>query len=201
MKPIDADLDRLLRERFAITHADLMSALLALPATQPWAARLTENDAELLDSVGLVDDLEASAGVTASTAVMLAQLYSNAYSATDVAHGLRVNNSRVRQRRLDFTLWALRDDDRWVFPALQFDRLDDRFDGQFTLRGVRGLKQVFPQLLPRKWHPAAVARFLVEPQTELAIDNQPTSVRDWLVHGEELEPVLDLIDVADWAAR
>jgi hypothetical protein len=36
-------------------------------------------------------------------------------------------------------------------------------------------------------------------QPELLIAGQPQSVRDWLLHGESVQPVLDLIDVARWA--
>jgi len=39
------------------------------------------------------------------------------------------------------------------------------------------------------------------PQPELRIGNQPTSVREWLLHGETVEPVLQLLELGQWAAR
>ena len=69
-----------------------------------------------------------------------------------------------------------------------------------TLKHVRGLDRVLPHLLPSGMHPTAVAGFLLTPQSELLIDGQPKSVREWLLHGQPLEPVLNLIDVADWSA-
>jgi hypothetical protein len=46
-----------------------------------------------------------------------------------------------------------------------------------------------------------VARFLLTPQPELRIDGQPNSVRAWLLHGESIQPVVDLIEIGEWAAR
>ena len=69
-----------------------------------------------------------------------------------------------------------------------------------ALKHVRGLDRVLPHLLAKGLHPTAIAGFLQAPQPELLLGGQPTSVREWLLHGEPEAPVLDLIDVGDWAA-
>ena len=54
----------------------------------------------------------------------MARLYSTSYTAAEVADGLGVNDSRVRQRRLAHTLWAIDDGGTWVYPAVQFELVD-----------------------------------------------------------------------------
>jgi hypothetical protein len=85
-----------------------------------------------------------------------------------------------------------------VYPSVQFE-VADNGRGKVTLKQVRGLDQVLPHLLAQNLHPTAVAGFLQSPQPELLIAGQPQSVRDWLLHGEPVQPVLDLIDIARWA--
>ena len=192
------ELDQLLMDRFNLDRADLIAALKSLPAQRPWAATLTEEEADLLDSAGFTEDPEAYAQVAADVIAHMGRLYSTAYTAAEVAQGLGVNDSRVRQRRLAHTLWAIDDGGTWVYPGLQFERVDNG-RGQTALKQVRGLDQVLPGLLAQNRHPTAVAGFLLAPQPELRIQEQPQSVRDWLLHGESVQPVLDLIDVGRWA--
>lgn len=190
------ELDALLRDRFDLHRSDLIAALKSLPAQRPWAATLTAGEARLLDAAGFTEDPEAQAEVAAEVTSRMAQMYATAYTAAELREGLGVSDSRVRQRRLAHTLWAVDDGGNWVYPAVQFETT--RRGG---LKSVRGLDQVLPVLLGRNPHPAAVAGFLLTPQAELRIGNQPTSVRDWLSHGEPVEPVLDLIEIGDLAAR
>lgn len=85
-------------------------------------------------------------------------------------------------------------------PAIQFEIVDRGRDEPLTLKQVRGLDAVLPALLARDLHPTAVAGFLMTAQPDLRIDGQPKSVRDWLLHGESVGPVLELIEIADWTA-
>ena len=188
------ELDQLLMDRFNLDRADLIAALKTLPAQRPWAAALTEEQADLLDSAGFTAEPAAYAPMAAQAIAHMGRLYSTSYTAAEVAKGLGVNASRVRQRRLAKTLWAIDDGGTWVYPSDQFEVTD-----KATLKQVRGLDQVFPHLLAQNLHPTAVAGFLLAPQPELLIAGQPQSVRDWLLHGESVQPVLDLIDVARWA--
>ena len=116
----------------------------------------------------------------------------------EVRDGLGVSDSRVRQRRLAHTLWAIDDGGAWVYPALQFE---NPAGTPLKLRQVRGVDEVLPALLSLGLHPTAVAGFLMTPQPELRIAGQPTSVRDWLLHGEPVAPVLTLIEIGAWASR
>ena len=193
------EFDSLLRDRFDLGRGDLIAALRTLPAHRPWAARLTAGDAALLDSAGFTEEPAAYAQVAADVTTRMARLYATALSPADVAKGLKVNASRVRQRRLEHTLWAIDDGGSWVFPSVQFDLVDSE-DGSSTLNHVRGLDRVLHHLLPLGLHPTSVAGFLLAPQPGLRIDGHPRSVREWLLHGEPAEPVLTLIEIGDWSA-
>ncbi|MCX2933885.1 DNA-binding protein [Mycobacterium sp. CVI_P3] len=192
------ELDQLLLDRFNLHRSDLIAALKTLPAHRPWAATLTADEAQLLDDVGFTEDPEAYAEIAADVTAHMARLYSTAYTAAEVREGLSVNDSRVRQRRLNHTLWAINDGGTWVYPAIQFEIVDR--DKPLKLKQVRGLDEVLPALLARELHPTAVAGLLMTPQPDLRIDGQPKSVREWLLHGESVEPVLGLIEIGEWAA-
>ncbi|QIK50254.1 DNA-binding protein (plasmid) [Gordonia terrae] len=195
MSTVDEDLDELLHDRFGMARKDLVLALRTLPAQRPWAARLTEGEARLLDAAGFTEDPEDYAQIAADTTGHMARLYSTAFSAAEVAKALGVSDSRVRQRRLAHTLWAINDGGSWVFPAPQFHHTESGKD-EF----VRGLDQVLPRLLTRELHPTAIAGFLGSPHPQLSIDGRPSSVKQWLLHGEPVDAVLELLDVADWTA-
>lgn len=194
------ELDQLLRDRFDLGREDLIAALKTLPAHRPWAATLTAGEARLLDDAGFAEDPDAYAEIAADVTAHMARLYSTAYTAAEVASGLGVNDSRVRQRRLNHTLWAIDDGGTWVYPIVQFDLVDNGRDAPLTLKHVRGLDRVLPQLLTKGLHPTAIAGFLLTAQPELLIGGQPKSVREWLLHGEPEDPVLNLVEVGDWSS-
>ncbi|GAC53486.1 MULTISPECIES: hypothetical protein [Gordonia] len=206
MSTVDEDLDELLRDRFGMARKDLVLALRTLPAQRPWAARLTEGEARLLDAAGFTEDPENYAQIAAETTGHMARLYSTAYSAAEAAAVLGVSDSRVRQRRLNHTLWALDDGGSWVFPAPQFHHTTDSDDTESDdtesdgIEFVRGLERVFPRLLTRGLHATAIAGFLESPHPQLSIDGRPSSVKQWLLHGEPVEAVLELLELADWTA-
>ncbi len=194
------ELDQLLLDRFNLHRSDLIAALKTLPAHRPWAATRTADEARLLDDAGFTKDPEAYAEIAADVTAHMARLYSTAYTAAEVRVGLGVNDSRVRQRRLARTLWAINDGGSWMYPAIQFEIVDRGHDEPPKLKQVRGLDEVLPALLARELHPTAIAGFLMTPQPDLRIDGQPKSVREWLLHGESVEPVLGLIEIGEWAA-
>ncbi|MCX6481987.1 MAG: DNA-binding protein [Mycobacterium sp.] len=195
------ELDQLLMDRFNLGRNDLIAALKTLPAHRPGAATLTAEQARLLDNAGFGEDHQAYAEVAADVIEGMARLYSTSHTAADVAQGLGVNDSRIRQRRLAHTLWAIDDGGTWVYPNLQFELVDAGRGRTAALKHLRGLEQVLPHLLRLNLHPMAVAHFLLTPQPELRIDGQPSSVRTWLLHGESVQPVVDLIEIGEWAAR
>lgn len=200
------EFEQLLFDRYSLTQSDMIAALKALPAQRPWAATLTEDEARILDAAGFTEDPDAYREIAGAVTLHMARLYHGAYTASEVKEGLGISDSRVRQRRLDHTLWAINDDGNWVYPSLQFEPIaDSRSETPLTpplpkLKQVRGLAEVLPSLLAQQLHPTAVAGFLLTPQGELQIDGGPTTVRDWLLHGESAKPVLQLIEIGDWAA-
>jgi len=191
------ELDQLLLDRFHLSRADLITALKTIPAHRRWAATLTAEEARLLDDAGFVEDPGAYAEIAADVVAHMARLISTAHTAAVVASGLGVKASRVRQRRLARTLWAIDDGGTWVYPVLQFEPTEE---GVLELKQVRGLDRLLPAL-PLDLHPTSVAGFLLTPQPELRVDGQPKSVLDWLRSGGAVEPILRLVEVADWAAR
>lgn len=192
---VEDELEDLLRDRFGLDRTDLIAGLRLLPAHRPGVAALTVDQSRLLDRVGLEEDPAAYGALSADSIAQAARLISTAYSAADVAEGLGVNDSRVRQRRLARTLWAVDDGGRWVYPAVQFEQ---RPKVTPRLKVIRGLDRVLPAL-PSDLRPTAVAGFLLTPQPDLLVDGRPTSVRDWLISGGNLDSVLAVADVEEWA--
>ena len=190
------ELDQLLQERFNLSRGDLITALKTLPAHRPWAASLTADEARLFDDSGFVEDPDAYTELAVDVLAHTARLISTAYTSGEVASGLGVNESRIRQRRLARNLWAINDNGAWVYPVVQFAKVE----GRDALKQVRGLDQVLPAL-PTDLHPTAVAGFLLTPQEDLTVDGQPRTVRDWLSSGGAVEPVLRLIEIGEWAGR
>lgn len=190
------ELDQLLSERFNLQRADLLAALKTLPAIKPGAASLTEDEVRILDAAGFVEDPVAFAQAAADIVAHTALLINTAYTGPEVAALLGINESRVRQRRLARTLWAIESDGNWVYPTIQFEvnLKTGKPDKQ-----IRGLEQVFAAL-PAGLHPTAVAGLLRTPQTELQVDGQPRSIVEWLRSGGPVDPVLHLIEIGDWAS-
>jgi hypothetical protein len=190
------DLDQLLSERFNLQRADLLAALRTLPAIKPGAAALTAEEARLLDEAGFVEDPVAFAQAAADIVAHTALLINTAYTGPQVAALLGINESRVRQRRLAGALWAIESDGNWLYPAIQFEV---NVKTGKPDRQIRGLERVF-QGLPAGLHPTAVAGLLRTPQMELQVDGRPRSILEWLRSGGPVEPVLELIAIADWAS-
>ncbi len=190
------ELSRLLRDRYDLQIGDIVGALKAMPGGRPSAARLPQHDAALLDQAGFTEDFDAYAQVTIDTVAHTALLITTAASAREVAAALGVNDSRVRQRRIARTLWAIDNGGTWVFPVLQFE--SDPKTGE--TRQIRGLDQVLAAL-PQDLHPTAVAGFLRAPHPDLAIDGYLRTPLEWLRSGGDVAPVLRLVQAADWASR
>jgi hypothetical protein len=186
------ELERLLQERFEISTTQFVDALKFLPITRPWAASLAEDAARLLDEAGLVENPDAFVAAGTEVAGEVARLAVTAFTADEVATGLGISASRVRQKRLAGELWAIPDGQTWVFPILQFETGDD---GGPT-RQVRGLDQVLKQL-PADLHPVAVAGFLRTPQPDL-FHERPRTVIEWLRDGGEVDKAAAVAANADW---
>jgi hypothetical protein len=113
------------------------------------------------------------------TAARFAALLADSEDVAAVAERLGVTRARVRQRALERSLFALREDDEWRFPRAQFA------DGA----PIRGLPAV-AIALPLDIHPVAAWRFLTEPSADLDIADHPTSPLDWLRSGGSPDPIV-----------
>jgi hypothetical protein len=126
-----------------------------------------------------------------------AALMETALSIKEVAQGLGRNESRIRQRLLERSLYGIRRGRNWLLPLFQFE-LEER-QGERTLKGVvPGLDQVLPALSP-ELHPVSVWRWFTSPSTELVGDElgdqspqRPVSPRDWLLAGRNPKAVAEL---------
>lgn len=189
------ELDKLLKDRFDLSRDDFVAALKTLPAIRPWAASLTEDEARLLDDADFGEDAEAYLAAGADIAGHLGRLAITAFTADEVATGLKISASRVRQKRLARELWAIADGQSWLFPISQFER--DHHGG--PVRQIRGLDQVF-KALPPDLHPVAVDGFLRTPQSDLYLD-KPVSPVEWLLGGGDVAEAVAAATVADWYSR
>lgn len=190
------ELDELLYEKYGLRSTDMLAALKSMPAIRPRTAQLSAAEARLLDESGLTEDPEAYAGVAADALAHMGLLVTTALAASEVASSLGVNESRVRQRRIAKSLWAIDDNGAWVFPAMQFE--SDPKTGRRKL--IRGLDRVFAAL-PTDLHPVAVAGFLRTPHPDLTLGGRALTPLQWLGGGGDVDPVLHLVEVADWASR
>lgn len=186
------ELDQLLHDRFDITTTEFVAALKVLPALRPWAASLTENEARLLDDAHFPEDRDAYLAAGTEIAGQVAHLAVTAFTAEEVAHGLGVSASRIRQKRLAGELWAIPDGHSWVFPILQFETADDGGPS----RQVRGLDQIL-KALPAGLHPVAIAGFLRTPQPDLFHDRAMTPV-EWLRDGGDIDQAITAAANTDW---
>lgn len=74
----------------------------------------------MLDDNDFTEDREAFVAAGAEIAGHTAHIAATAFTAEEVATGLGISASRVRQKRLAGELWAIADGQSWVFPVLQF---------------------------------------------------------------------------------
>lgn len=186
------ELEQLLQDRFAISVPDFVAALKEHPSPRRGAAALTEYEAGLLDEVGFAEDFGAFVASDAEAAGQAARLAVTAFTAEEVAAGLGISASRVRQKRLAGELWAIPDGRSWVFPVPQFETGDS---GGPT-RLIRGLDRVLAAL-PADLHPLAVAGFLTTPQGSLYIDRAVTPL-EWLRAGGDVGEAVAAAGSVDW---
>lgn len=110
-----------------------------------------------------------------------------------VAAALGRNESRVRQRLLERSLYGIRRGRNWLLPRFQF-QVEDRQGTPAVKAVVPGIERVLPALGP-ELHPVTVWRWFTSPSTELVDDaapDKPISPRDWLLAGRDPKPVKDL---------
>jgi hypothetical protein len=114
-----------------------------------------------------------------------AALLADSEDVGEVAERLGVTRARVRQRALERSLLAIREDDEWRFPRAQFGgpKSTDGHDAP-----IRGLPAV-SMALPLDLHPVEAWRFLVEPNSDLELADRAVSPIEWLRSGGSPDPV------------
>ncbi|WP_235661547.1 hypothetical protein [Mycobacteroides abscessus] len=191
--PDNNELDALLMDRFEINRTTFVAALKTMSPTRPWAARLPEEDARLLDAADFPEDPSAALAAELQTAGRIGHLVGTAFTVEEVAKGLGITTSRVRQKRLARELWGIANGQSWVFPVPQFDTGEDGRPASV----VRGLEQMI-KVLPPDLHPAAVEGFLFTPQPELVagLGGHQMSPLEWLRGGGDIAVVVAAADAA-----
>ena len=161
----------------------------------PAARELPEAELEVLRSGGLDVDagpLEQDDPIARASAAYSA-LMETALTIKAVAASMGRNESRIRQRLLQRTLYGIRRGRNWLLPLFQF-RVEEH-EGTRSVQGVvPGLERVLPALSP-ELHPVSVWRWFTSPSTELVDDaapDRPISPRDWLLAGRDPKPVAAL---------
>lgn len=120
-------------------------------------------------------------------------LMETALTIKEVAGALGRNESRVRQRLLQRSLYGIRRGRNWLLPLFQF-QMEGRAGTRKFKGVVPGVEQVFPALSP-DLHPVSVWRWFTSPSTELVLEgtsDKPICPRDWLLAGRDPKPVANL---------
>lgn len=153
---------------------------------------LTNWQTELLERGGLTSSPMAGALADVAVEAAYRTLLRDALTAAEVAELLRVGRTRVRRRRADRTLFAVRITNEWLYPDMQFT-------GEGPHREqIRGLERVLP-VLPASLHPLSVAGFLTTPQPGLIRKGELVAPLEWLSTGGDSQPVLDAAHAVQWA--
>jgi len=146
-----------------------------------------EQEAILVGHGGIVDSRHGDAGSVGRTALRasssnLAEQTRTSISVAQAAKLLHVDTSRVRHRLRDRALYRFKIGAGLRLPLWQFDNGDP----------IPGLRAVLATL-PADLHPLEVARFMTTPDSDLTVANEPSSPRDWLIHGGDIDAVRELV--------
>ena len=167
-------------DRFVEVAVTAITALRSARVTDP-STQFTGGERAALVSGGL--DLSPRRArepdPMAETAARFSALLADSADVAEVATNLRVTRARVRQRAIERTLFAIRENDEWRFPRAQF------VDGT----PLRGLSAVVAALAA-DLHPVAAWRFLTEPSPDLELISEPVSPMSWLRSGGSPEAVV-----------
>ncbi|OKH84403.1 hypothetical protein EB75_04525 [Mycobacterium sp. ST-F2] len=194
---MSTELDQLLRDRFGIGRDDFVAALKTLPLVRPWATRLTEGEARLLDDVDFGEDHVAHIAASAEIAGHAGRLAVTALTTAEVKTALGLSDVQIRQKRLARELWAIPDGQTWIFPIAQFERDPET---RMPFRQVRGLAEVLTAL-PDDLNPVAVDGFLHAQQPDLERDGHAQTPLNWLHDGGDVLNVVAAAVAYDWYGR
>lgn len=112
----------------------------------------------------------------------LAEQTRTSMSVSQAAQLLHVDASRVRHRLRDRALYGFKIGAGLRLPMWQFH------NGQ----PIPGLRAVLAAL-PADLHPLEVAGLMTTADFDLTVADEPTSPRDWLTHGGDVDTVRELV--------
>jgi excisionase family DNA binding protein len=161
------------------------SDVLAMDVPAPGDSNLTKEEDEALKRGGFdpTTTAERSAALVAEGAAEYASVLGDAVDVGEAAKLLGVNDSRIRQRLGERSLYGIKDGGAWRIPRFQFR----------AKRVVPSLPAVLPAM-PAELHPVAVKRWLTTPNPDLPLgpDDEATSPLDWLASGGDPAQVVAL---------
>jgi hypothetical protein len=108
-------------------------------------------------------------------------LIETSYTTREAAKYLGVDASRIRQRLREHSLFGIDYQGKKRLPRFQFER-----------------GQVIPEMgkvlaaLPKDLNPLDVAEWFLSPNTDLEVEDEELSPREWLVSGREVAAVVAL---------
>lgn len=108
-------------------------------------------------------------------------------SVEDTADALARDQSRIRQRIRERSLWSIPGERGARLPRVQFDQRDSK------LVEIPGMGRVL-QALPLDLHPVALLRWLTRPKPDLEVDGVALSPRDWLRGGGQVDEAVALAE-------
>lgn len=169
---------------------DALEDAIALVVESEGRSGLSAVERKALRADGIDPDAEqAGPSPSVRTAAEFAALALESFDVKEAAAALGVDESRVRQRLAERTLFGFKRDGTWRVPRFQLVE---------PARGRRGGWRVVPGLaavvkaLPADVHPVAVHRWLTQPDPNLALGDEPISPLDWLRTGGDVDAVVRL---------
>ena len=146
---------------------------------------LTEPELRVLEAGGFDLDPREQEGADplAQAVAEYAALLKTSLTTATVATRLGVDQSRIRQRLAERSIYGFRQESQWLIPAFQF--VQDRL--------LPGIGEVVSRLDP-ELHPITVMRWFLMPQPDLYVEaiEQALSPRDWLRLGYPTGPLAEL---------
>ncbi len=154
-----------------------------------FAVTLPEREVHMYDEAGfLACDDDYRLQVLANVADY-ARLIESGLTTEQVGSKLHVDVAAVRKRIDERTLWAIKDNGRWLLPALQFDE-----DGV-----IPGMDRII-RLVSVGMHPLSVCGLLTGPSPELSPGGAPVSLVEWLRAGGDITLAVPVVQHGIWAA-
>ncbi|NLE80662.1 MAG: DNA-binding protein [Rhodococcus sp.] len=170
-----------------IDRREMASVLHCLRMQSHPTAQISNADAELYDDAGFQKDPTAVIGALLTREGAMAALTSSALTVGEAAERLGVGASRIRQRAVERSMWAIKVGHKLVLPAVQF-----------TQNGmVDGLGTVIAKI-PAQARPLAVNGLLTEPSDLLTVDGARVSIVQWLSTGGDLNTALEVVEAFTW---